>query len=67
MEIGYFLLWKCQNKRKCAWIAQCLNMEDFLLRVLIIHEKFDLVHFDRKKTEKRQQSTLSLFKHITTP
>ena len=52
-------LWKCQNKRECAWITQCLNMVDFLLRILIIHKKFDLVHFDRK-TEKKQQLAVAL-------
>ena len=28
------LVIKCQNKRECAWITQCLNMVDFLLRIL---------------------------------
>ncbi len=60
------MLWKCQNKRECVWITQCLNMVDFLLRILIIHKKFDLVHFDRK-TEKKQQLAVALFIHIATP
>ena len=34
-------------------------MEDFSLRVLIIHEKFDLVHFDRKNREKTAINTFT--------